>query len=98
LPGAYGRREIDGFLNILSLITHTHDGWLKLIETKENNKQVCVTRTPVKWKAPGEENFKLNLDVAVSKEGTRGLGFIVRNSLGEIMLTGCKKLEVEWDV
>jgi len=69
-----------------------------MLEVENKKKSACKTQVPVRWTPPHDGNYKLNVDAVVAKDGKRGLGVIVRNRQGEILMSGCRRVEVGWDV
>lgn len=48
-------------------------------------------RQPVwPWQPPPVNHLKLNSDAAIFSDGIRGLGFVVRNDVGEVILAGAR--------
>ncbi|KAL2939352.1 hypothetical protein RDABS01_000184, partial [Bienertia sinuspersici] len=48
-----------------------------------------LVNDPVRWTPPVEGTYKLNTDVAVFQEGKVGLGAILRDHMGETVVTTC---------
>ncbi|XP_057426538.1 uncharacterized protein LOC130719967 [Lotus japonicus] len=46
---------------------------------------------PGRWQPPPPRFFKLNVDVAAAAERTMGCGFVVRNTTGQLLASGCSK-------
>lgn len=52
-----------------------------------------MTKGGKKWQRPREGSYKLNVDAAVFEKGRVGYGGVVRDCLGEVVLTCCGTLE-----
>ena len=48
------------------------------------------------WIPPGVGSFKLNTDVAMLEEGTVGVGAVVRDCTGRVMLVGVRRYQARW--
>lgn len=58
-------------------------------ETKPSN--LGVPRTS-KWQPPAQGTYKVNADVATFTDGSMGIGAIVRDYKGEVILSTCTKI------
>ncbi|KAL8533813.1 hypothetical protein ACS0TY_010001 [Phlomoides rotata] len=52
------------------------------------------SKAPTRWLKPPRGVSKLNTNAAMYRDGTAGLGFIVRNEEGHVMLAGTKRIAV----
>ncbi|XP_071683470.1 uncharacterized protein [Lolium perenne] len=60
---------------------------------KKNNKPVeDTTKVKMKWIPPGDNEVKLNVDGAFSREDRAGIG-ILRDQQGAVIFTACRQLQ-----
>ncbi|KAK6148918.1 hypothetical protein DH2020_016443 [Rehmannia glutinosa] len=50
---------------------------------------------PHAWTVPEQGQLKMNCDAAVYKDGSLGYGFVVRDSVGDVLLSGAKRTNME---
>ncbi|KAK6130853.1 hypothetical protein DH2020_035399 [Rehmannia glutinosa] len=50
---------------------------------------------PHSWTVPEQGQLKMNCDAAVYKDGSLGYGFVVRDSVGDVLLSGTKRTNME---
>ncbi|KAL8516338.1 hypothetical protein ACS0TY_014846 [Phlomoides rotata] len=60
--------------------------------TENEGHQSKVKRRPARWSRQKIGQNKLNTDAAIFRDGIVGLGFIVRDDQGKILLTGSMRL------
>ncbi|KAL8514105.1 hypothetical protein ACS0TY_013287 [Phlomoides rotata] len=63
----------------------------------KRKRRVPGDNSATQWKSPPRGNLKLNSDAGVFSDGSVGLGFIVRNEAGELVLAGAKRCWVAAD-
>ncbi|CAL1387047.1 unnamed protein product [Linum trigynum] len=66
------------------------------VQGKDNNRRREVNRRNCRWEKPQEGMFKLNTDAGCSGKGEVGLGFIIRDWNGKVMLAGSRTLKANW--
>ncbi|XP_021715995.1 uncharacterized protein LOC110683897 [Chenopodium quinoa] len=60
-----------------------------VVHHEENGDNHC-------WKAPPPNKFTLNTDAALSKDGKIGLGMVMRDHLGDVMMAGGRAVTGVW--
>ena len=76
------------------------DSWHRNIEARraQKTKGKGTEETVPKWSPPQRGFLKANVDAAMGRDSRRGVGVIVRNSQGEIMVAANKNVRADWDV
>ena len=90
-----GKREHVG-LSLLRLV----DSWHRYAEAMKAQKIKGKGKeeTAPKWSSPERGWLKANVDAAMGRGSKRGVGVIVRNGAGEVMVAAHKNVRVDWDV
>lgn len=79
--------------------TWEEDGGLEIIECtnsalrREQQQATTTNQNGTVWKAPRNGRVKLNIDAALKKDGLVGLGVIIRDSVGDILLSPRKNVK-----
>ncbi|CAO2822581.1 unnamed protein product [Amaranthus hypochondriacus] len=85
-------------------ISQMASSFAKLIsDYQQYSQKLSVTNPPrvlsfQKWKPPSEGWVKINFDAHVGVALRRGLGVVVRDHNGKVLLTGTRRVEANWNV
>lgn len=60
--------------------------------------QILCVPTHDSWYPPCAQFVKINFDEHVGADNTRGLGMVLRDDKGAIILTGTRKVQARWNV
>jgi len=76
------------------------DGWRSYIEAIVAQKAQCKGKAEVvpKWLPPSRGFLKENVDASNGRDGMKGVGVIVRNKKGQIMVAARKRFRADWEV
>ncbi|KAL8519241.1 hypothetical protein ACS0TY_010254 [Phlomoides rotata] len=61
------------------------------IRSTQGGRKSKALREPVRWTRPPPGTTKINTDAAIFEDGTVGLGFIVRDDMGQTLIAGSKR-------
>jgi len=76
------------------------DFWRRYVEAKMAQKTHCKGKAEMvpKWSPPPGGFLKVNIDASTGRDSMRGVGVIVRNNKGDIMVAEHKSFRADWDV
>ncbi|CAL1392116.1 unnamed protein product [Linum trigynum] len=66
------------------------------VQGKDNNRSGRADRRIHRWKKPPEGIYKLNSDAGCSGKGEVGMGFIIRDWNGKMILAGSRTVKAGW--
>lgn len=72
--------------------------YLKAVEEKGKDIRKEVGVKLARWKKPPVGMVKINCDASVKRNGFIGVGYIIRNSAGDIIGSGFNRLQGDFDV
>ncbi|KAK6135176.1 hypothetical protein DH2020_031072 [Rehmannia glutinosa] len=81
--------------NIESTIKAAQTLFMEFLSCKQIDDTKGRKNTRVKWQNPRPGNLKLNTDCAKFNDGSVGYGFAVRDSQGDVLLAGTRRLNME---
>ncbi|XP_010682933.1 uncharacterized protein LOC104897695 [Beta vulgaris subsp. vulgaris] len=103
---AWSYRNSVTFEEPWSNVTVSVVGFMKLVSDYKSYAALVFRAGPVttgfpsrsSWVAPDEGRFRLNTDAAMLAEGLVGVGAVVRDSRGSVLLVAVRRYRVRWTV
>ena len=84
----FERKRLD-FMSVLDRAVRGTNEFIKDRDDRVARGNLEGEEVDVRWKAPGEGVLKLNSDAALIKGVDIGMGSVVRDSLGEVLMATC---------